>query len=130
MMEGTVTGRTTSKKGNPVIKIDGKAYVATKLDVSRLQIGDRISFDAHTFGDGNVWGMDSYELIAPGQKYPSPSAQPPVAAAPTASQPVTEGERLSISNWVGQAIAAGCIKSPEEIEKWVSAARNAIRAQS
>jgi hypothetical protein len=119
MPEGTVTHRKVSKKGAPVIVIDGHDYYAGKTDVSSIVVGDKISFDSAEFAPG-LYGLQSWKLVAGAPKYP-PSTSSPAA--------FTEGERLTISNWVGQAIGAGTIKNPEELEKWVSAAKNAIRNQ-
>jgi hypothetical protein len=126
MPEGTVTHRKVSKKGAPVIVIDGKDYYAGRCEVGNINIGDKISFDSAEFAPG-LYGLQNWKLLSAASKYPYPGATGGTAAGPSG---FTEGERLTISNWVGQAIAAGAIKEPEQIEKWVSAAKNAIRKQS
>jgi hypothetical protein len=133
MPEGTVTHRKVSKKGAPVIVIDGKDYYAGRCEVGNINIGDKISFDSAEFAPG-LYGLQSWKLLASAQKYPTaqqyPASVSPTVTGVTGHVGFTEGERLTISNWVGQAIAAGAIKEPEQIEKWVSAAKNAIRKQS
>jgi hypothetical protein len=125
MPEGTVTHRKVSKKGAPVIVIDGHDYYAGKTDVSSIVVGDKISFDSAEFAPG-LYGLQSWKLVAAASKYPYPGATGGTEAGRTS---FSEGERLTISNWVGQAIGAGAVKEPEQIEKWVSAAKNAIRNQ-
>jgi hypothetical protein len=126
MPEGTVTHRKVSKKGAPVIVIDGKDYYAGRCEVGNISIGDRISFDSAEFAPG-LYGLQNWKLLAAASKYAPPQSHSQPTATPAG---FTEGERLTISNWVGQAIGAGTIKDPEQIEKWVTAARNAIREQS
>jgi len=121
-MIGTVDKRFLSKSGNPMLSIDGKPYVCKDVDVSRIQLGDNIEFEGHSFGDGKIWALDSYKLVSAAAKYAAPKANGGQGG-------ITEGERLFISNVVGQAVAAGTIKDPEQIEKWVSAAKNALRSQ-
>ena len=137
-MEGIVEKRTISKGGNPVLTISGQAYnVGPKsgLDVSRISIGDKLSFEGHSYDYRGVtyWSLDSYKVLA--HPPPSPQGVAPIAA-PTAQGPsqnaqggITDVERPFISNCVAHAIASGCIKEPEQIEKWVCAAKNALRSQ-
>jgi hypothetical protein len=127
MPEGTVTARRVSPKGAAVIVIDGADYYAGRTDVSDIRVGDRISFDSAEFAPGR-YGLNSWKRIAlpygmtPEQKY-APSSE-------SKQTGWSESERLTISNWVAHAIGAGVIKTPMEIEQWVSASRNAIREQS
>lgn len=131
-MEGQVTKRSVSQKGNPVITVDGKPYVASKCDVSQIKLGDRISFEAHSFGDGKVWGLDSWKLLEGASKYPASSQPPQQNAAPSPSQslsgPIMDAERPCISNWGAELIKAGLVKDPADLGIWVTAAKNALRS--
>jgi hypothetical protein len=136
---GIVTDRGTSAKGKPTIHIDNQLYYAGRTDLAGLTVGDKISFDSTAFGDrGDLWSINpGWKLLEGASKYP-PSIQPvnvvfPPAAparpnAPPERAP-NEAELRFISNCVGSAISAGTIKEPEQIEKWTSAARNALREQ-
>ena len=138
-MQGTVTRFSKTKNGKPTIYIDDKMYFVGRCDVSGLSVGDRIDFEGHAFSDdGKLWGLDKWgklpkengEMRVPG------GMQQTVVNSPVTMHPYTTGGSLDeptlrfISNCVGSAITAGTIKDPMEIEKWVSAARNAIRGQS
>lgn len=131
-MEGQVTKRSVSQKGNPVISVDGKPYVSAKCDVSQLKIGDRISFEAHTFGDGKVWGLDSWKLLEGVSKYPPSHPSPMTNAAPAPSGALTGGvidaERPCISNWGAELIKAGLIKDPADLGIWVTAIKAVLRS--
>jgi hypothetical protein len=116
-MEGTVQKRGVSKKGSPMLTIDGKLYFAGKCDVSTLRVGDRISFDGHAFSeDGKLWSIDSYTLIEAERKY-APSAGN--ASIPLPETPeISEPHLRFISNCVGSALLAKTVTTPEEIDTW------------
>jgi hypothetical protein len=129
-MEGVIGKVFTSKAGNPMVTIAGKPYVAKDLDVSKLKVGDRISYEGHAFGDGAIWALDSYKLLGEDQKYPPP--QQPIAngVAPAPSNAllsVTDVERPCVSNWGAELIKAGVIKDRAELGLWVQAALHALR---
>ena len=133
-MQGTVTKFSQTKNGKPTIYIDDKMYFVGRCDVSGLNVGDRIDFDGHAFSDdGKLWGLDKWgklpkengEMRVPGGMAPHPSHPYPMPAGS-----LDEPTLRFISNCVGSAISAKTLTEPEDIEKWVSAARNAIRGQS
>lgn len=132
-MEGTVTGKGLNKNQKMTVGIDGKIYYPGRLDTSDLKVGDRISFNAVSFGEkGNMWGLQSWKLLEGANKYP-PSTQPQTPiAAPSPSQAVSGGimdaERPCISNWGAELIKAGLIKDPADLGIWVTAAKNALRS--
>lgn len=116
---GTVQAKEFSKNGKPKLKVDGKWYFAGRCDVSSVQAGQRIEFEWSEFGEPNAKGfrpkgMSNWRLV---------TAQTPSAA--TGNQ--DDADRPFISNVVAHAIQAGCIKAPEEIEKWAVAAQRAMR---
>jgi hypothetical protein len=131
MPEGTVTARRVSPKGAAVIVIDGADYYAGRTDVSDIRVGDRISFDSAEFAPGR-YGLNGWKRLAGVQNTATQNYVPgqQVSGLPMVQTGWSESERLTISNWVAHAIGAGVIKEPEQIEKWVSAARTAIREQS
>ena len=133
-MQGTVTRFSHTKNGKPTIYIDDKMYFVGRCDVSGLNVGDRIDFDGHAFSDdGKLWGLDKWgklpkengSMHVPGGMAPHPSHP-----YPTPAGSLDEPTLRFISNCVGSAISAKTLTEPEDIEKWVSAARNAIRGQS
>jgi hypothetical protein len=133
---GIVTDRGTSQKGKATIHIDNQLYYAGNTDLGTLTVGDQVEFDASSFADGKLWGINKgWKLVKGVNKYaPSvPQPQGPIAAParPHAApeRAPNEAELRFISNCVGSAISAGTIKEPEQIEKWTSAARNALREQ-
>jgi hypothetical protein len=130
-MQGTVTKFSTTKNGKATIYIDEKMYFVGRCNVDGLQVGDRISFEGKTFGsEGQFWGLDKWGKLPNGNgNVPLARVESrPVHTTPTGS--LDEPTLRFISNCVGSAITAGTIKDPEQIEKWVSAARNALRGQS
>ena len=134
-MQGTVTKRGVSKNGKPTLHVDGKLYFAGKCDVSELSVGDKISFEAHAFSDdGQLWTIDKWGKLPQenGSMRVSGGAAPDTfhPYAPPVGGSLDEPTLRFISNCVGSAISAKTLTEPEDIEKWVSAARNAIRGQS
>lgn len=141
-MEGTITARGQSKNGKATITIDGQLHYAGNTDLAGLTVGDRISYTQTSFANGRLWGIDKgWKLISAAQKYnppfypqgqpQSPSAAPAPANAATAASEkpsgITEGERLTISNWVAAAIQVGIIKDPVDMGIWAASACQAIR---
>ena len=133
-MQGTVTKRGVSKNGKPTLHVDGKLYFAGKCDVSELSVGDKISFEAHAFSDdGQLWTIDKWGKLPRENgemRVPGGMAQHPSHPYPMPAGSLDEPTLRFISNCVGSAISAKTLTEPEDIEKWVSAARNAIRGQS
>jgi hypothetical protein len=128
-VEGLVTARGLTKTGKPTISVDSKLYYCGKTNMGSVAVGDLISFEASAFGEhGNLWGINSYKLLKPAEKYPG-AGQPQSPIASTApSNGLTEGERLTVSNWVAAAIAKGLVESPADMGIWASAALEAIRS--
>ena len=131
-MQGTVTKLGVSKNGKPIIYVDGKLYFAGKCDISELVVGDLISFEGHAFSDdGKLWGLDKWgKLPKPNGTTFQESANRAMPRPTTPTGSLDEPVLRFISNCVGSAITAGTIKDPADIERWVSAARNAITAQT
>lgn len=131
--QGTIEVFGQSTNGKPKVKIDGQWYFLGKTDMSSVNVGDRISFESKAFGErGDLWGINKYAKLpsAPNGVHAEP-AQPPVQPRATHNPPngMTEGERLCVSNWVGQLCASGTIKSPDEIDIWVKASLAAVRGE-
>lgn len=130
-MTGTVTKFATTKNGKPTIYIDQKMYFVGRCDVSGVSVGDHLSFEAHAFSDdGKLWGLDKWAKVPNGNGVSGPNLGQPIQPYERAAPALDEPTLRFISNCVGSAITAGTIKEPEAIEKWVSAARNALKAQS
>ena len=136
MPQGVITAIGKSRTGKPTVTIDGQIYSASKVDTSNLVVGDKLEFESSSsvYNGATVWFLNAFKLVQAATKYPLPS-QVPVPPPPLGQTPpfptggITDAERPFISNCVAHAIAAGAIKEPEQIEKWVSAAKNALRSQ-
>lgn len=121
--EGTVNELGLSTKGKQKIKIDGQWYFAGRCKLDGVSPGDRLSYEASAFGErGDLWGLDKWAKLPP-----LPASNGHAKSNPAVSD---DAEMRFISNCVGQAIAAGTIKDPSEIEKWYAAARSALHSQS
>jgi hypothetical protein len=131
-MQGTVTKLGVSKNLKPILYIDGKLYFAGKCDISELAVGDLISFEGHAFSeDGKLWGLDKWGKLPKPTQFAGNGTQGGPGTRPTTpSGSLDEPVLRFISNCVGNAISAGMCTAPDQIEKWVSAARNAITAQT
>ena len=131
-MEGTVQKRFTSKKGTPCLEIGGQVYIAPKVDISNVQVGDKLEFQGHSFGDGKMWELDGFRLTSAAIKYPS-SQQPqqgiaaPSALAVPAVGNMTEAERIFASVVVKGAFEAGLIKDKADLGIWTAHARDVLR---
>lgn len=132
---GTVQEFGNSRNGKPFVIVDGQKYYLGKTDMSLVQVGDRISFESKSFGErGDLWGINKFAKLPPTSNgVHAVPAQPPVQTQtpPAARTPsgMSEGERLCVSNWVGQLCSAGTIKSPDELDIWVKASLAAIRGE-
>jgi hypothetical protein len=146
MPSGIVVAVGKSRTGKPTVTIDNQIYSASKVDLSGLNIGDKIEFDSASsvYNGVTVWFLNGYKvLVAASSMGPGPvvgpdrkiSYSPPVVpqgsgqiAAPTStSAALTEGERLTVSNWVAAAIQSGAIKDRADLGIWAKAACEAIR---
>jgi hypothetical protein len=118
--EGTVTAMGVSKNGKPTVTVDGKLYYSGRCTLTDVKVGDRISFEASSFGTrGDLWGLDSWGKVSGAVGSTAPPASHPRAS--------DDAEMRFISNCVGQAIAAGTIEKPDEIDAWFQAARDALK---
>lgn len=132
--EGTVNELGVSKNGKAKIKIDGKWYFAGRCKIDGVSPGERLQFEASAFGEkGDLWGLDNWAKLPPPVGIQiDPGTPVPKITGNTISPVYTgfdEAQMRFISNCVGQAIAAGTIKQPEDIEKWFAAARSALKSQ-
>jgi hypothetical protein len=132
MNKGTVQAVGLSRSGKPTVTIDGTIYSASKVDLGTMRAGDVIEFDSNSsvYNGATVWFLNAWKLVEGAAKYAQASNVPGTPPPAISQTGWSESERLTISNWVAHAIGAGVIKEPEQIEKWVTAARNAIREQS
>jgi hypothetical protein len=141
MPEGIVIAKGSSRSGKPTVMVDGQTYyVGKNVDTSTLGIGDKISFDSNSsvFRGETYWYLNSYKVLVaasgPGPLV-TPARTPPVGgsgsgqiAAPSSTNAaLTEGERLTVSNWVAAAIQSGAIKDRADLGIWAKAACEAIR---
>jgi hypothetical protein len=134
---GIVMNIGKSRSGKPTVTIDTQIYSASSVDLSGLSIGDKVEFDSASsvYNGATVWFLNGYKVLQSAYKEgPSasvkPAGHPPVHDNGFGEyKGITDAERPFISNCVAHAIAAGVIEEPEQIEKWVSAAKNALRSQ-
>lgn len=135
MPQGIVQAIGLSRSGKPTITVSGQIYSASKVDLSNLQVGDKIEMDtaSSVYNGATVWFLNGFKLLEAAIKYPSPTPRNGVIASPvkpSASQGgLSEPERIFSYGVVTEAIKAGLIKEPEQIEKWVCAGKNALRSQ-
>lgn len=125
-MQGVVQAKEFSKKGAPKFKINNIWYYAGKTKVDGLDVGHEIEFESSTFGDSNnLHGFNWWKPVTRGQSQGYPSSgnqggQP--AANPQPTSTITDYNILqSVSNIVGRIGQAGVIKTPEEMDKWITA---------
>jgi hypothetical protein len=114
-MIGVVQKFEFTKNGAKKLQIDGGWYFAGSTNMDGVKVGDRIEFTFTEFGEdrgkGRLKGLDKWRPVLDD------------AGKPETASTVTEGDILrSVSNVVGNACAAGMVKSPEELEKWFVAA--------
>ncbi len=118
MTIGIVQEMARTSKGAPYIVVNGTRLYASqcKTPPTGLAVGMKIDFDATPFGDT---GRDGKRPMGLNSWKPVVDAQ----GKPETGSTVTDADILrSVSNIVGSACAAGTVKSPEELEKWISAA--------
>jgi len=116
MSIGTVTAFETTRNGKQKVKIDNQWMFAGRCDTSNMKVGDKVEYVAEEFGNAGPNGRRPVGL----QKW-----RPVLNGAGETEKgsTVTEADILrSVSNVVGNACAAGTVKSPEELEKWFVAA--------
>jgi hypothetical protein len=115
---GVVSEIARTDKGAPYIVVNGTRLYASKCKTppTGLTVGMKIDFDATPFGDTGrdgkrPMGLNSWKPVV------DASGQPETGST------VSDVDILrSVSNVVGNACAAGSVKTPEELEKWFVAA--------
>lgn len=118
MAIGVVQELGSTQKGAPFVVIDGQRYYAGKCDTSGMSAGMKVEYTSNPFGTAGRDGKHPQGL----QKW-----RPVLDAsgAPQTASTISEADILrSVSNVVGNACAAGTVKTPEELAKWFSAAYN------
>ena len=134
MPSGVIQAVGKSRTGKPTVTIDGQIYSAPKVDTSKLTVGDRIEFDfsSSVYNGATIWFLNGFKLLQaalPTSVSPTGSGQ---IAAPSAPQQalkgLSEGERLTVSNWVAAAIQAGKVQGPADLISWARGALNAARS--
>ena len=125
-MQGLVQAVEFTKKGAKKFQISGSWYYAGRCKVDGLEVGSEIEFSFNEFGEEGrpkLKGLEWWKFITRGQSQgqgTQTAANPPRVAQVVT---ITEVDVLrSVSNIVGNACAAGTVKSPEELEKWFVAA--------
>lgn len=118
MTIGVVAEIARTDKGSPYIVVNGTRLYASKCKTppTGLVVGMKIDYDAEPFGDTGRDGKRPMGLN---------SWKPVVDAAgkPETGSTVTDADILrSVSNVVGNACAAGSVKTPEELAAWFGAA--------
>jgi hypothetical protein len=118
MTIGVVSEIARTDKGAPYIVVNGVRLYASKCETppTGLTTGMKIDYVAEPFGDTGrdgkrPMGLKRWKAVVNG------------AGEPQMGSTVTDADVLrSVSNVVGNACAAGSVKSPEELEKWFVAA--------
>lgn len=118
-----------TQAGKPKVKIAGHWYFLGRISVLPIQ-GQNVKVSYSTFGDrNNLRGVESWE----------PATSPDIGAVPAAASPMSpqasssaavpyidEAQMRFISNVVGNAIAAGALKDPNQVTTWFRAAKKAL----
>lgn len=136
MPQGTVQAIGTSRSNKPIVTIDGQVYSASKVNLAGMMVGDVIEFDSNSsvYNGATVWFLNSWKATGVHNSPPTHTHRVQANAAPTPSPSpqggLSEAERIFSYGVVTEAIKAGLVKEPEGIEKWVCAAKNALRNQN
>jgi hypothetical protein len=114
-MIGVVQKLEFTKNGAKKLQIDGGWFFAGNTNMDGVKVGDRIEFTFTEFGEdrgkGRLKGLDKWRPVVDAQ------------GKPETGSTVSDADILrSVSNVVGNACAAGTVKTPEELEKWFVAA--------
>lgn len=119
-MQGTVNEIGRTQKGTPKLKIDGKWYLASRVNLDGIETGSQVEFEPGKIPNTTIDCVNFLKLVAPARNgYGSPEKPNPALS--------DDAELRFISNCVGQAIAAGTIKEPHQIAPWFAAAKAALR---
>lgn len=110
-MQGVIQKIEFTQKGAKKLQIGGAWYFAGKVNMDAAKVGDKIDFTFSEFGEdrgkGRLKGIQDWKPVTD------------ASGNPQTGSTVSDADILrSISNVVGNACAAGTIKSPEELEKW------------
>jgi hypothetical protein len=120
---------------SPVVLIDGQKYYAGATDLSGMSVGDKVEMDcaSKNYRGETTWFLNGYKVLVKAQG-PGPlvTRAPTAVTAPTGPaaatvKVMTEGERLTVSNWVAAAIAAGKVEGSADLLPWARAALCAYR---
>lgn len=114
-MQGVIQKIEFTPKGAKKFQIGGAWYYVGKVDMDAAKVGDRIDFTFNEFGEdrgkGKLKGIQDWKPVTD------------AAGVPQTGSTISDADILrSVSNVVGNACAAGTIKTPEELEKWFVAA--------
>lgn len=121
-MLGVVQEMNPSKSGNSQrLKLNGKWYVANwKVNLDGVQKGTHVEYETGSFKGNDGKDVETIATIRPA---PSNGAAQSAPATPQTGSTICDGDILrSVSNVVGNACAAGTIKSPAELKAWFDAA--------
>ncbi len=133
-MQGVVQAKEFTKKGAPKFKINNIWYYAGNTKVDGLDVGHEIEFESSTFGDNNnLHGFNWWKPVTrqQSQGYPASQTQGTSSNSMPASTITDYNILQSVSNIVGRIGQAGAIKTPEEMDKWITACWHGLkRAQS
>jgi len=118
-------GKTSN--GNPKVKINGSWFFLARgcEPPPPTGIDIEIKEGSFTFPDGKLGKTIEAWKPAGGNGSPPQQQNAPAPAAPPADY-IDEAHMRFISNCVGSAIAAGTLKSPDQILHWFQAAKAAI----
>ncbi len=119
-MIGVVQKIEFTKNGSKKLQIGGMWYFAGKVNVEPVKVGDKIDFTFSEFGEdrgkGRLKGLQDWKPVTN-----------PTTGAPETGSTITEADVLrTVSNIVGNACAAGVVKTPQEIDAWISAAHRSL----
>lgn len=114
-MQGVIQKIEFTQKGAKKLQIGGVWYFAGKVDMDAAKVGDKIDFTFSEFGEdrgkGRLKGIQDWKPVTD------------ASGRPETGSTVTDADILrSVSNVVGNACAAGTIKDPIDLEKWMAAA--------
>lgn len=135
MPNGTVQAIGKSRSGKPTVTVDGQVYSASHVNLQGLRIGDRIEMDTASsmYNGSQIWFLKGWKLITAAPKGPlpqKPSQWIDAPSAPVSPQGgLSEAERIFAYGVVTAAITAKLVIDPQGVEKWVCAAKNALRSQ-
>ena len=113
-MKGVIESANRAKSGkSTMVMINGTKYLCNKLAIES-HIGKEVEYETGAYKDFKT--IESFTVTTSG---PAPSS--------SGNGGTVERHWLPfVSNTVADAIAAGIIKSPEQIKDWAKAAKEAV----